>query len=149
MLLSGHHANCCSSPWINKIVIIKGVWENGKKLCFNAIFGCLIRYSLWLIALFALCWICVWKDWQFFICPSHLSTLLQVTWVLLLSVFVCCFCDFSIVHWSDCKWLFASLPWDIVEERNVNDLKKWSFILQYLMSWLKMSKFLAAVSSGL
>lgn len=39
--------------------------------------------------------------------------------------------------------------WDLVEGRNVNDLKQLSFILQYLMSWLTMSQFLVAVSSSL
>lgn len=82
---SVHHASCCHiSSWINKIVIIKGVWENWKKLCFNAIFSCLVKYALWLTAVVcSLLDLCV-KGLEFFICPSHLSALPQVTWVSLL-----------------------------------------------------------------
>lgn len=74
----------------------------------------------------------------------RLSTLLQVT--LFLIFFVRRPSYFSVVHRSDYKWIYALLPWDIVEERNVNDLKKCNFILQYLVNWVKTSQFLAAVS---
>lgn len=149
MLLSGHHANCCHiSPWINKIVIIKWVWANWKKLGLHAIFSCLVKYALWLTAV-----VCSLLDLSVkVLAVLHLSftpLYSSSSYLGFTSFFLCCPSNFSVVHRSDCKWLHALLLWDIVEDRNVNDLKKWSFILQYLMSWPKMSQFLAATSSNL